>query len=122
LVQLIADSGHAIGNHTYNHLMCNKLLSTTLFRPPYGKIKSSQIKVLQKQYNIIMWSVLSGDFDKNISPQKCFDNVKKHTNDGSIIVFHDSEKAKERMLYSLPKTLETFSSKGYIFDKINLSK
>ncbi|MEA3504146.1 MAG: polysaccharide deacetylase family protein [Bacteroidota bacterium] len=137
LVLKIREAGHTIGNHTYNHLKgwktnsdiylqniekCNSILNSSLFRPPYGKIKSSQIRALKKQYHIIMWSVLSGDFDRSITPQQCYSNVEKNTTKGSIIVFHDSEKAKERMLYALPKTLEKLSSQGYSFDKISFSR
>ena len=143
----ILAEGHTVGNHTQNHTngwksndffymkdiqLAKELIPSNLFRPPYGRIKRSQIKLLQKSYNknnekaddsvfnIIMWSVLSGDFDKNISKEKCLENVLKTTEKGSIIVFHDSAKAFERMEYSLPKTLEHFSKLGYQFKAIDL--
>ena len=139
--------GHAIGNHTYNHLKgwitddeiyvenfkkCQSLTQTNLFRPPYGRIKFSQIKLLRNQVtsikyqdvlqrnqiSIIMWDVLSGDFDTNLSPEKCLENVIKHTQNGSIIVFHDSLKAWERLKFALPKALEYWMKQGYIFETL----
>ena len=139
--QLISD-GHSIGNHTQNHLKgwktntkdyvdnvleCNKTITqfnnTTikqqLFRPPYGKIKKSQAKELLKRgYKIIMWDVLSADFDTTISNERCLQNVLENATKGSIIVLHDSVKAAERMKYALPKVLKTFSDKGYVFKAI----
>ena len=130
--QLITD-GHAIGNHTYNHLkgwktdtqtyldnflLADKILNAPLFRPPYGRIKKQQIKALQAarpDIKIFMWDVLSGDFDINLSPEACLQNVLKHTQPGSIIVFHDSLKAYDRVKYALPKALEVWSKAGYEF-------
>lgn len=126
----ILNKGHAVGNHTFNHLKgwensneayfenikeCRKLVDSSLFRPPHGRIKRSQIKMLKKEYKIVMWSVLSYDFSKKISKEKCLQVSLKYTNDGSIIVFHDSEKASENMLYALPAWLEHFSTKGFAF-------
>lgn len=152
--QLKAD-GHQIGNHTFNHLkgwitddeiylqnfmQCQELTQSMLFRPPYGRIKRSQIKLIENQelrFNtlestneegdsdkskivnlkskIVMWDVLSGDFDQNLSPEKCLENVLKHTENGSIVVFHDSLKAQERLEYVLPKALELWTKQGYQF-------
>ena len=90
-----------------------------LFRPPYGKIKKSQAKeILKKGYKIIMWDVLSADFDTSISKEKCLENVLKNTKKGSIIVFHDSRKATEKLKYALPKVLDYFSKKGFVFKAI----
>jgi len=129
----IKNDGHAIGNHTFNHLrgwktetdeyvenalMCQTLTQTNLFRPPYGRIKKSQISVLKSKITnleIVMWDVLSGDFDIKLSPEKCYQNVIKNTTNGSIIVFHDSLKAFDRLEYALPKTLEYLTEKGYQF-------
>ncbi|HEX7366424.1 MAG TPA: polysaccharide deacetylase family protein [Pelobium sp.] len=173
--------GHCIGNHTFNHLKgwksddekyianilkCQQLTQTNLFRPPYGRIKKSQIKRifslaksewsmvnsefagenqddlriqeqrakskddlqsspishltshisnLQSHISIIMWDVLSGDFDPNLSPEKCLRNVLKHTENGSIVVFHDSLKAWDRLAFVLPKALETWTNSGFKF-------
>lgn len=146
----IKTEGHAIGNHTYNHLKgwatedntyignfykCQELTGTNLFRPPYGRIKKSQIKELVKSYevqvmanpkletqnqklDIIMWDVLSGDFDLELSPEKCYKNVVNNTRNGSIIVFHDSLKAWDRLAYALPKAIEYLLKQGYRFEKL----
>ena len=130
-------AGHTIGNHTFNHLKgwdtaddiylqnfvkASDLLHTSLFRPPYGRVKRSQIKLLKEQQpdlKIIMWDVLSGDFDTTLSPEKCLQNVLKHTEPGSIIVFHDSIKAFERLEYVLPRAMEVWSKDGYTFSCLN---
>ncbi len=94
----------------------NQQPTNNLFRPPYGKIKSKQAKALQsKGYKIIMWDVLSADFDQKISPEKCYQNVIKNAQNGSIVVFHDSEKAFKNLEYTLPKVLEYFTKEGYVF-------
>jgi len=96
-----------------------KQASIKLFRPPYGRIRPKQSKLLiEKGYRIVMWDVLSGDFDKDLSAEKCLLNVIKNTKKGSIIVFHDSEKASENLYYTLPRTLEYFSKKGYVFKSL----
>ena len=125
--RLILSNGHAVGNHTHNHLnglkvrtsiyvdnvkQCDNHLHSNLFRPPYGKIRRSQIKQIQQTHKIIMWNVLSGDFDKKISPKKCLNNVVKNLNPGNIIVFHDSEKAEKNMLYALTGALEQIKIKN----------
>ncbi len=92
-----------------------------LFRPPYGKIKSSQAKqLIKKGYKIIMWDILSADFDKSISKEKCLDNVLRNTQNGSIVVFHDSVKSEKQLKFVLPKILEYFFKKGYQFSSIVL--
>jgi peptidoglycan/xylan/chitin deacetylase (PgdA/CDA1 family) len=139
----IIKEDHSVGNHTQNHLngwktktqdyikntsevqrtlqLSNfKTLKLNLFRPPYGKIKQKQAKhLLSKGYKIIMWSVLSGDFDTNLSKEKCLQNVLKNTSNGSIVVFHDSVKAAEKVKYVLPKVLEYFSKRGFEFKAID---
>lgn len=145
----VINDGHAIGNHTFNHLKgwktddetylqntlkCQQLTQTNLFRPPYGRIKKSQIRSLQSlvpslksdsrlqtpdsKLNIVMWDVLSGDFDINLSPEKCYQNVINHTENGSIIVFHDSLKAFDRLEYTLPLVLKYFTEKGFTFSTL----
>ena len=132
----VKNDGHAIGNHTFNHLkgwktddatyvdnflQADKLLDTKLFRPPYGRIKRSQIKLLQDAkpgLEIMMWSVLSADFDVDLSPEKCLNNVVKHAKPGSIVLFHDSLKAYERMEYALPRAMEIWSKAGYSFSSL----
>ncbi len=128
--------GHVAGNHTMQHLdgwktgdaeylddvqACSRWVDSKLFRPPYGKLTSFQSALLQRQqYHIIMWSVLSGDFDKTIDGARCWANVQANTRSGSIIVFHDSEKAYDRLTYALPRTLQTFTEQGYCFEAIRM--
>jgi len=134
----IIKEGHAVGNHTFNHLngwktskhlylenidAAQKLINSALFRPPYGKITFSQIRHTLKhkqQFKIIMWTVLSGDFDAGISNTKCLQNVINNTGKGSIVVFHDSEKALSKIQFALPKVLAHFTELGYKFEKITI--
>ncbi len=131
----IIASGHTVGNHTFNHLQGWKTqtsdyienvekcalemtqhenTNSKLFRPPYGKIKPAQAKMLRELgYKIIMWDVLSADFNQAITPQQCLDNVVSNIASGSIIVFHDSLKAFPNLEYTLPKTLKFLSENGY---------
>lgn len=122
--------GHQIGNHTFNHLKgwdtslkeylenvakCHQYTQSTLFRPPYGKCTLSQFKQLRKQYNIIMWDVITYDFDAQLSPEDCYNNATQFTTNGSIVVFHDNVKALPRLLYALPKAIEYWLAAGYEF-------
>ena len=137
LFKKLKTEGHTIGNHTYNHLngwhtstkdyienveLCeitlhkNGLHSSEkkFFRPPYGKVKPRQFKLLkQRGYQIIMWDVLSADFDTTISPEQCAQNVLKNIKPGSILIFHDSLKASKNLKYALPQTLEYLQKNGY---------
>ena len=132
----VVKAGHKIGNHTYNHLKgsktqdndflaniqkCANHTGLELFRPPYGRIKKSQIKALKllnPEVEIVMWDVLSGDFDQSITAEKCIDNVLKNVKNGSIIVFHDSLKAFGRLEESLPIILEKLAVQGYTFKQL----
>lgn len=122
--------GHSVGNHTYSHLqgwkcsnteyyndidLCATLVKSRLFRPPYGKIKRSQLKYLKNKYRIIMWDVMSYDFQVKYHKFRCWKIIKRYTIPGSIVVFHDSEKARERMLYALNRMLSYYGKKGYTF-------
>ena len=150
IFQKTIKQGHAIGNHTHNHVkgwktktseylsnvnLCKSVLKSlipnskktgnsqstnvNLFRPPYGRIKPKQAKTLiGSGYYIIMWDVLSFDWDKSISKEKCLENVLENTVNGSIIVFHDSVKASKNMMYALPKVLESYSKLGYEFKSL----
>lgn len=126
----LRQEGHRIGNHTHNHLrgwdssdaeylanvaQCHTHTQSNLFRPPYGRAKKSQLKELEKNYQIIFWDVLSGDFDTKLSPEKCYRNVIRYTKNGSIIVFHDNIKAIPRVEYALPKVIEKLLAEGYSF-------
>lgn len=133
---------HAVGNHTYHHLngwkvslqkyienieQCHSAINfefhaanftCRLFRPPYGRMKPSQYSVLKRNFLIVMWDVLSGDFDINTSPEKCLRQTIANTRNGSIVVFHDSAKASRNLFHVLPRFLEYFTNKGFTFDKI----
>ncbi|WP_372937918.1 polysaccharide deacetylase family protein [Seonamhaeicola sp.] len=142
----IINQGHSVGNHTQNHIKgwntkteayikniedCKKQLSKfqakntkptaiQLFRPPYGKIKLKQGKQLTTLgYKVVMWDVLSFDWDKNVSEEICFNNVISKAKSGSIVVFHDSVKASKNMMYALPKVLDYFSKLDYTFKAIS---
>jgi peptidoglycan/xylan/chitin deacetylase (PgdA/CDA1 family) len=142
LFQKVINEGHVIGNHTYNHMngwktetktylenirLCEKQIQKSLienlqskiFRPPYGKIKTAQAKIVRRLgYKIIMWDVLSADFDQTITPEKCLENVISNVKSGSVIVFHDSIKASHNLKYALPETLNFLKEKGFLFDVI----
>lgn len=137
--QILAEQ-HSVGNHTFNHLngwktntavyidnveLCQaqiknqKSLITNLFRPPYGKIKPSQSRMLRKMgFKIIMWDIISYDFDDATSKEKCLENVLENIENGSIIVFHDSQKAWKNIEHALPKTLQFLKEKGFTCEKI----
>jgi len=134
IYQSILDSGHATGNHTHHHLnglktpnekyyadieACSKVVHSGLFRPPYGRLSLSQIRHLKSQYSIVMWDVLSKDYKPGSSGVDCLRRVTRNAGPGSIIVFHDSLKAKDRLEYTLPKVLEHFHSRGFAFESLN---
>ena len=137
IFEKVIASGNAIGNHTFNHLkgwetetgkyvenvkLCEAQMDlhkikTNLLRPPYGKIKRSQAKIMRNSgYKIIMWDIVSADFDAAITPEECLQNVLKNVASGSIIVFHDSVKAFPNMRFALPETLKFLSEKGFKCD------
>ncbi|MBK8805536.1 MAG: polysaccharide deacetylase family protein [Bacteroidales bacterium] len=133
IFQRIKKEGHAIGCHTFNHLNgwttpshiyldniieSEKFIHTSILRPPYGKIKLSLAKQLRNSYKIIMWDVLTKDYDNNVTPEECFQTVVNQTSSGSIIVFHDSLKAQKNLKDSLPKSIEYLLNKGFKLDKI----
>jgi len=136
IYQSILRSGHSVGNHTFNHLKgwatddgsylenidkCSEIVKSNLFRPPYGKIKKSQIAKFYAHHpnmEIIMWDVLSGDFSENLDPEKCLRRVVDKSCDGSIIVFHDSIKAFNKLEFVLPKALKFWHQKGIKMDKL----
>mgnify|MGYP000047047159 CR=1 FL=1 len=134
IFQRIISEGHTFGNHTFNHLKGTetasekyiqnvdafeksiqnlKIQKSNLFRPPYGKITRNQSKILQKKgYKIVMWDLLSYDWDKDISPEKCLQIVLQNIQPGSIVVFHDSVKAEKNLRYVLPKVLKNLSNQN----------
>jgi peptidoglycan/xylan/chitin deacetylase (PgdA/CDA1 family) len=136
LYKQVLEAGHRIGNHTQHHLNgwntntdeyvadiaeATKHIDSDLFRPPYGRMRSSQAKSIAKAMNnesskIVMWDILSGDFDISITNEKCLENAIRNCEPGSIVVFHDSEKAFPHLEYTLPRFLEFFAEKGWKFD------
>ncbi len=123
-------AGHQVGNHTYNHLptyKCNdktyqdniqkasEYIKSDLFRPPHGLIRPSQIFKLRKKYSIVLWDVVSADFNRSITPEKCLNNVVKNVRNGSVIVFHDSLKAEKNLRYALPCAIKYLKEEGYRF-------
>ncbi len=131
----IISEGHSLGNHTFNHLngwntstkdyiknieLCENLLpknKSKLFRPPYGKISIKQSRLVRRLgYKIIMWDILSADFDQTISPEKCLENATQKVTTGSIIVFHDSVKAYKNLEHTLPRAIVHYKERGFVFD------
>jgi peptidoglycan/xylan/chitin deacetylase (PgdA/CDA1 family) len=135
IFEKLIKNGHSVGNHTFNHMNgwktedhiylknieeCHHELNvkTNLFRPPYGRIKRRQSKVVLQKNKIIMWDVLSGDFSQSLDQQTCLTKTIKHTRPGSIILFHDSIKASKNMQYALPAYLEHFNKQGFSFEAL----
>jgi peptidoglycan/xylan/chitin deacetylase (PgdA/CDA1 family) len=127
LYEKIVAEGHRVGNHTYSHqkgyLMsleryledvdfASDLVQSDLFRPPYARITSSQLRALSKRYKIVMWSIISRDYNRKLTGEMCLRGVLPHIKAGSIILFHDSEKSFANMSYALPKTLERINELG----------
>lgn len=134
---------HRVGNHTYHHrngwktsddqyqeevARCQTAFQKhrgshqptppNLFRPPYGKISRRQIRQLARQYTIVMWDILSGDFDARFNAEACLQKCIKHTQPGTIIIFHDSYKAQKNLTYVLPRYLQHFAQAGYRFETL----
>ena len=127
-IDQIKQEGHQLGNHTMHHIKgwntstedyikdieaCQQYVSSDLFRPPYGRITREQIQQLKQKFRIIMWSILSCDFDKKLNQEKALRGLKDKTRKGSIIVFHDSVKAEDNLRFLLPKYLQFLNHKGY---------
>ncbi len=137
IFQKILINGHKVGNHTHNHLKgwntdnglylenfrkCQETIEpfavSHFFRPPYGRIKRKQASEILKTHKIVMWSVLTRDYDKDYEKERCLKNAIKKTENGAIVLFHDSEKAWKNLSYVLPRYLEYFSEKGYSFEPL----
>lgn len=127
--------GHVVANHSYSHIkgwgqsvgryiedvdLANHLVGSNLFRPPYGRITISQARRVSERYNVIMWDVLSTDYSSMVTPKQCLNNVVKNVQGGSIIVFHDSQKAARNMKYALPRVLEYLQKNDYSCSSIIL--
>lgn len=130
ILERIRQEGHAVGNHTWEHLRGRRvstraylrsvmrtqdLTQSRLFRPPYGSLRAGQFLALRKRFSIVLWDVLSGDFDMDTTGDTCTKNVLRYARAGSIIVFHDSLKAEKHLRTALPETLRHFSALGYTF-------
>lgn len=131
IYQQILDEGHAVGNHTHNHLrgftsqtqayidnveLASQYIDSKLFRPPYGMIKRSQAKRLLMDYKIIMWDVLSEDYRQDITPEECYQAVLKSIRPGSIILFHNHVKSETNMRYALPRLIDELQNRGFEFE------
>ena len=139
IFQSVISQGHSIGNHTYNHLkgwntvdeqyfanveQCQQTIEKygyfreqPIMRPPYGRIKPAQLRSLSEKYEIVMWQILSGDFDLALNHRSAWSTLSK-ANNGDIIVFHDSQKYLPNVQQLLPKMLSHFSEKGYVFESL----
>ncbi|MDA3930940.1 MAG: polysaccharide deacetylase family protein [Prolixibacteraceae bacterium] len=137
IYQQIINQGHAVGNHTFNHIRgfkvknknylnniekAGKLIESNLFRPPHGTLKKTQYNSIIKKYKLIMWDVISCDYDPRLTPKQCYNNVIDFVRNGSIITFHDSIKAKNNVLNALPLVIEKLIEEGYLFSKIEFPK
>jgi len=124
----ILTAGHSVGNHSYSHLkgfrssvrrymddidLAAGMIESKLFRPPYGRILPGQVKAVMQQYDIIMWDVLSIDYNTSLSGKRVLQNVIANVKPGSIIVFHDSDKSADNLYYALPRTLDFLRDEGY---------
>jgi peptidoglycan-N-acetylglucosamine deacetylase len=133
IYQSLLKNGHSVGNHTQNHLngwstnnaiyaqnieKCAQFVDSNLFRPPYGRLKPAQSAALKPNYRIVLWDVLSGDFDPKINNEKCLENVLRCATNGSIIVMHDSLKAEEKLRFILPRILKHYGDLGFRFERI----
>jgi peptidoglycan-N-acetylglucosamine deacetylase len=129
----ILKRNHKVGNHTYSHLkgwesgnkeyfqdieLASRYIDSNLFRPPYGRIKRLQIRYLKNKFKIILWDVMSHDYEHRWSNERCLKATNRYIKDGSIIVFHDSEKAVEKVLYILPYILKKYTELGFRFEVI----
>jgi len=129
----ILERGHSVGNHSYSHLkgfrssikrymddidLASDMIDSKLFRPPYGRIFPGQVKAVLEQYDIIMWDVLSIDYNSGLTGERVLRNVTRNVKPGSIIVFHDSDKAADNLYYALPRTLEFLKDEGYVMKAI----
>lgn len=135
IFQRIIEAGHAAGNHSYSHQkgwsmptgryvedidLADSFIKSNLVRPPYGRIRPRQAYRLAERYKLIMWDLISLDYSRYCSPTRCFDNVMKNSRHGSIVVFHDSQKAFTNLSYTLPRAIRALKEEGYSFDKIEL--
>jgi peptidoglycan/xylan/chitin deacetylase (PgdA/CDA1 family) len=137
IYNMIIEKGHSTGNHTHRHMKgwstnysdymddireAGKFIDSGLFRPPYGLMTYKQAKSLVKEFRVVMWSVLTRDFDPTVSEEECLKTAMEGVKPGSIIVFHDNLKAREKVLYALPRLLEHLEREGYRSEKLELNQ
>ena len=137
LLEEIKRRGHSVGNHTMNHLQgikvtsrrylrnvleAHKYIKSPLFRPPHGLLRWAQASVLREQFTIVMYDLVTRDYNRNLNGEQVLRNVKRYARKGSIIVFHDSLKAEKNMKYALPRAIEWLQSKGYTLERIKASE
>ncbi|MCC6684725.1 MAG: polysaccharide deacetylase family protein [Bacteroidia bacterium] len=135
IYQRILAENHSVGNHTFNHLngwktsltqylentgRAAEVIKSNLFRPPYGRITPAQARQLREKYTLVMWDILSRDYERNLSLKNSLNAIKTRSGPGSLLVFHDSEKAAHNLKSLLPETLTYFHNKGYRFDALNV--
>lgn len=135
LFEEIKKRGHSWGNHTMHHLQgmkvrsvnylrdlnaAHSVIQSILFRPPHGIIRWAQAKVIKNHYNIVMYDLVTRDYSRKLSPDKVFENVRRYTRNGSIIVFHDSLKARKNIMATLPRAIEWLQSEGYEFAPLHM--
>lgn len=129
--RMVVERGHRIGNHTFNHIRglsydinsylentdkaCRMMMGTNLFRPPHGYMSPKQYAELKKRYKIIMWDLVTRDYNRKFNGEQILQKVKKYVRNGSIITFHDSLKSEENIRYALPKAIEWLMEQGYEF-------
>jgi len=133
----VLEQGHSVGNHSYSHLkgfgssvrryvedveLARRLIDSPLFRPPYGRILPGQVKAIMTNYKIIMWDVLSIDYNRKLSCDRVVKNVTRHVRPGSIIVFHDSDKARKNLFAALPEVLDFLAEKEFSMEAIPMIK
>ncbi|MCX6225465.1 MAG: polysaccharide deacetylase family protein [Bacteroidia bacterium] len=126
----ILEAGNAVGNHTFSHLnsyrtglrrfvkdvyKARKVIDSRLVRPPYGRIRPWAARILMPRFRIVLWDVLSMDYDRELEPRMVMYNVVSKARPGSIIVFHDNLKARKNLEYALPRVLDHYSRAGYKF-------
>lgn len=133
LLDEIRRRGHSYGNHTMHHVQGMKsswraylrditeadaLIDSPLFRPPHGLLWGGQAKAIKHKYNLVMYDLITRDYNRRLTPQQVFDNVRRYVRNGSIIVFHDSLKAIRNMQWAMPRAIEWLKQQGYEFDVI----
>ncbi|HNW76341.1 MAG TPA: polysaccharide deacetylase family protein [Bacteroidales bacterium] len=137
IYEQVVAAGHAVGNHTFHHLNGWKIApaayvedvmrvrtysDTHLFRPPYGRFTPSQYLILKKDFRFVVWSLLTWDFSPHVTPEQCLEMAIRNTRPGEIVVFHDSLKAQRNLLYALPRYLDEFRARGYVFKLLETKK